>query len=196
MQSFLDKGRLSSLLQAMPVHVILDSTAALKGAAAYTEAFILKCATGTPSGVTRVTVTVHLIHLRATRLRPALQRRQTTAAASLQIGEEGRGADRPSRPCAAAPSPRRPRPLREGRRSARTVGGPGRGRSTGLRRAPAGRGRSTTANPRRGRRAAPAPDWDYCDACINPQRIASSATAHRLFAQLASGRRDGDGSFE
>ena len=53
-----------------------------------------------------VTVTVRLIRLRATRLRPALQRRQTTAAASLQTGEEGRGADRPTDRLALA-QPRR-----------------------------------------------------------------------------------------
>jgi len=38
MQSFLDKGRLSPLLQSIPVHVILDDTCALLGAAAYAEA--------------------------------------------------------------------------------------------------------------------------------------------------------------
>jgi glucokinase len=38
MQAFLDKGRLSSVLAAMPVRIILDETCALKGAAAYAEA--------------------------------------------------------------------------------------------------------------------------------------------------------------
>jgi glucokinase len=38
MQAFTDKGRLSRLVIEMPVHVILDSTAALKGAAAYAQA--------------------------------------------------------------------------------------------------------------------------------------------------------------
>jgi glucokinase len=38
MQSFLDKGRLSPLLEAIPVRVILDETTALLGAAAYAEA--------------------------------------------------------------------------------------------------------------------------------------------------------------
>lgn len=37
-QAFLDKGRLSPLLQAIPVRVILDETCALLGAAAYAEA--------------------------------------------------------------------------------------------------------------------------------------------------------------
>lgn len=36
--AFMDKGRLSPLLQAMPVRVILDDTCALLGAAAYAEA--------------------------------------------------------------------------------------------------------------------------------------------------------------
>ncbi len=38
MQAFLDKGRLSPLLQAIPVRVILDDRCALLGAAAYAEA--------------------------------------------------------------------------------------------------------------------------------------------------------------
>lgn len=38
MQAFLDKGRLSPVLEAMPVRIILDDTCALKGAAAYAEA--------------------------------------------------------------------------------------------------------------------------------------------------------------
>ncbi len=38
MRAFLDKGRLSPVLEAMPVRVILDDTCALKGAAAYAEA--------------------------------------------------------------------------------------------------------------------------------------------------------------
>lgn len=38
LQAFLDKGRLSPLLQGMPVRVILDDTCALLGAAAYAEA--------------------------------------------------------------------------------------------------------------------------------------------------------------
>lgn len=38
MQAFLDKGRLSPLLQTIPVRVILDETCALLGAAAYAEA--------------------------------------------------------------------------------------------------------------------------------------------------------------
>ena len=38
MQAFLDKGRLSPLLQSMPVRVILDDTCALLGAAAFAEA--------------------------------------------------------------------------------------------------------------------------------------------------------------
>jgi glucokinase len=38
MQAFLDKGRMSSLLQAIPVRIILDETTALLGAAAYAEA--------------------------------------------------------------------------------------------------------------------------------------------------------------
>ena len=37
-QAFLDKGRLSAVVDAMPVRVILDDTCALKGAAAYAEA--------------------------------------------------------------------------------------------------------------------------------------------------------------
>jgi len=37
-QAFLDKGRLSQLLEAVPVRVILDDTCALLGAAAYAEA--------------------------------------------------------------------------------------------------------------------------------------------------------------
>jgi glucokinase len=37
-QAFLDKGRMSALLQAVPVRVILDDTCALLGAAAYAEA--------------------------------------------------------------------------------------------------------------------------------------------------------------
>jgi glucokinase len=38
MQAFLDKGRLSPLLETIPVRVILDETCALLGAAAYAEA--------------------------------------------------------------------------------------------------------------------------------------------------------------
>lgn len=38
MQAFLDKGRMSALLQSMPVRIILDDTCALLGAAAYAEA--------------------------------------------------------------------------------------------------------------------------------------------------------------
>ena len=38
MQAFLDKGRLSPVLEAMPVRVILDDACALLGAAAYAEA--------------------------------------------------------------------------------------------------------------------------------------------------------------
>jgi glucokinase len=38
MQAFLDKGRLSNVLEAIPVQVILDDTCALLGAAAYAEA--------------------------------------------------------------------------------------------------------------------------------------------------------------
>jgi glucokinase len=38
MQAFLAKGRLSPVLEAMPVRIILDDTCALKGAAAYAEA--------------------------------------------------------------------------------------------------------------------------------------------------------------
>ena len=38
MQAFLDKGRLSGLLQQMPVRIILESRCALMGAAAYAEA--------------------------------------------------------------------------------------------------------------------------------------------------------------
>ncbi len=38
MQAYLDKGRLSPLLQSIPVRVILDDTCALLGAAAYAEA--------------------------------------------------------------------------------------------------------------------------------------------------------------
>jgi glucokinase len=37
-QAFLDKGRLSPLLDAVPVRVIMDDTCALLGAAAYAEA--------------------------------------------------------------------------------------------------------------------------------------------------------------
>jgi glucokinase len=37
-KAFLDKGRLSPMLQAMPVRIILDDTCALLGAAAYAEA--------------------------------------------------------------------------------------------------------------------------------------------------------------
>jgi glucokinase len=38
MQAFLDKGRLSPLLESIPVRVILDDTCALLGAAAFAEA--------------------------------------------------------------------------------------------------------------------------------------------------------------
>lgn len=38
LQAFLDKGRLSPLLEAVPVRIILDETCALLGAAAYAEA--------------------------------------------------------------------------------------------------------------------------------------------------------------
>ena len=38
MQAFLDKGRLSPLLEALPVRIILDDTCALLGAAAFAEA--------------------------------------------------------------------------------------------------------------------------------------------------------------
>jgi len=38
MQAFLDKGRLSDLLQSVPVRIILDETCALLGAAAFAEA--------------------------------------------------------------------------------------------------------------------------------------------------------------
>jgi glucokinase len=38
LQAFLDKGRLSPLLEALPVRIILDDTCALLGAAAYAEA--------------------------------------------------------------------------------------------------------------------------------------------------------------
>ena len=38
MEAFLDKGRLRSLLEAIPVRIILDETCALLGAAAYAEA--------------------------------------------------------------------------------------------------------------------------------------------------------------
>jgi glucokinase len=38
MQAFLDKGRLSPVLESMPVRVILDDACALLGAAAYAEA--------------------------------------------------------------------------------------------------------------------------------------------------------------
>jgi glucokinase len=38
MQAFLDKGRMSALLESIPVRVILDDTCALLGAAAYAEA--------------------------------------------------------------------------------------------------------------------------------------------------------------
>jgi len=38
MQAFLDKGRLSPLLENVPVRIILDDTCALLGAAAYAEA--------------------------------------------------------------------------------------------------------------------------------------------------------------
>lgn len=38
MQAFVDKGRLSELLEHTPVHIILESRAALMGAAAYAEA--------------------------------------------------------------------------------------------------------------------------------------------------------------
>jgi glucokinase len=38
MQAFLDKGRLSPVLQSIPVRIILDDTCALLGAAAYAEA--------------------------------------------------------------------------------------------------------------------------------------------------------------
>ena len=37
-QAFTDKGRLSNVLEAMPVHIILESRAALMGAAAFAEA--------------------------------------------------------------------------------------------------------------------------------------------------------------
>ncbi len=38
LQAFLDKGRLSPLLETVPVRIILDDTCALLGAAAYAEA--------------------------------------------------------------------------------------------------------------------------------------------------------------
>ena len=38
MQAFLDKGRMSPLMETVPVRVILDETCALLGAAAYAEA--------------------------------------------------------------------------------------------------------------------------------------------------------------
>jgi glucokinase len=38
MRAFTDKGRLSPLLENMPVRIILESRAALLGAAAYAEA--------------------------------------------------------------------------------------------------------------------------------------------------------------
>jgi glucokinase len=38
MQAFLDKGRMSALLETVPVRLILDDTCALLGAAAYAEA--------------------------------------------------------------------------------------------------------------------------------------------------------------
>jgi glucokinase len=38
LQAFLDKGRLSPLLESIPVRVILDQKCALLGAAAYAEA--------------------------------------------------------------------------------------------------------------------------------------------------------------
>ncbi len=38
MKAFIDKGRLSELLTSTPVHIILESRAALMGAAAYAEA--------------------------------------------------------------------------------------------------------------------------------------------------------------
>jgi glucokinase len=38
MQAFLDKGRLTPVLESVPVRVILDDTCALLGAAAYAEA--------------------------------------------------------------------------------------------------------------------------------------------------------------
>jgi glucokinase len=37
-KAFLDKGRLSPLLHAVPVQIILDDTCALLGAAAFAEA--------------------------------------------------------------------------------------------------------------------------------------------------------------
>jgi glucokinase len=37
-QAYLDKGRLSPVLESIPVRVILDDTCALLGAAAYAEA--------------------------------------------------------------------------------------------------------------------------------------------------------------
>jgi glucokinase len=38
MQAFLDKGRLSPLLESIPVRIILDDSCALLGAAAFAEA--------------------------------------------------------------------------------------------------------------------------------------------------------------
>jgi glucokinase len=38
MKAYLDKGRLSPVLESIPVRVILDDTCALLGAAAYAEA--------------------------------------------------------------------------------------------------------------------------------------------------------------
>jgi glucokinase len=38
MKAYLDKGRLSPVLESIAVHVILDDTCALLGAAAYAEA--------------------------------------------------------------------------------------------------------------------------------------------------------------
>lgn len=54
MKSFVDKGRLSQLLINMPVHIILDSGAALLGAAAYAEARAAELSGISPRAASRV----------------------------------------------------------------------------------------------------------------------------------------------
>lgn len=52
MQAFRDKGRLTWAVETIPVHVILDSATALKGAAAYAEARIAEMASSDKRGST------------------------------------------------------------------------------------------------------------------------------------------------
>ena len=111
-------------------------------------------------GDSALTVTVHSIRFGTLRLRPALQRRQAAAAARLQVSDEVRAADRPADRLALAQPRRRFAILGPLDRSAKP-------REAQARRADVGqpvvaqpqtaRQRSTIANLRRARRAAPAP---------------------------------------